>query len=212
MSAKKPKRPRPTQPIQPRTAPAVRPSVSPQLWLLFAGLVLLTLAVYYPAWHGGMLWDDDAHITRVDLRSLGGLWRIWFDVGATQQYYPAAHSAFWVFYQLWGDNTLGYHVVNIVLHASSAFLVAVILRRLAIPGAVLAALIFAVHPVHVESVAWMTELKNTLSGVCYLGAALMYLRFDESRERRWYALAAGLFVLALLQQDRDGDAAGGACS
>ena len=130
--------------------------------------MLLTLAVYYPAWHGGMLWDDDAHITRVDLRSLGGLWRIWFDVGATQQYYPAAHSAFWVFHQLWGDDTLGYHLVNIVLHASSAFLVAVILRRLAIPGAVLAALIFAVHPVNVESVAWITELKNTLSGVCYL--------------------------------------------
>ena len=200
MSAKKPKRPRATQPTQPQTAPAVRPSASPQLWLLFAGLVLLTLAVYYPAWHGGMLWDDDAHITRVDLRSLSGLWRIWFDVGATQQYYPAAHSAFWVFYQLWGDNTLGYHLANIVLHASSAFLVAVILRRLAIPGAVLAALIFAVHPVNVESVAWMTELKNTLSGVCYLGAALMYLRFDESRERRWYALAAGLFVLALFSK------------
>ena len=200
MSAKKPKRPRTAQPTQPQTAPAVRPSASPQLWLLFAGLVLLTLAVYYPAWHGGMLWDDDAHITRVDLRSLSGLWRIWFDVGATQQYYPAAHSAFWVFYQLWGDNTLGYHLANIVLHASSAFLVAVILRRLAIPGAVLAALIFAVHPVNVESVAWMTELKNTLSGVCYLGAALMYLRFDESRDRRWYALAAGLFVLALFSK------------
>jgi len=200
MSAKKPKRPRTVQPTQPRTAPAVRRSASPQLWLLFAGLVLLTLAVYYPAWHGGLLWDDDAHITRVDLRSLSGLWRIWFDVGATQQYYPAAHSAFWVFYQIWGDNTLGYHLVNIVLHASSAFLVAVILRRLAIPGAALAAMIFAVHPVGVESVAWITELKNTLSGVCYLGAALMYLRFDESRERRWYALSAGLFVLALFSK------------
>jgi len=200
MSAKKPKRPRTVQPTQPRTAPAVRRSASPQLWLLFAGLVVLTLAVYYPAWHGGLLWDDDAHITRVDLRSLSGLWRIWFDVGATQQYYPAAHSAFWVFYQIWGDNTLGYHLVNIVLHASSAFLVAVILRRLAIPGAALAAMIFAVHPVGVESVAWITELKNTLSGVCYLGAALMYLRFDESRERRWYALSAGLFVLALFSK------------
>jgi len=167
---------------------------------LFAGLVLLTLAVYYPVWHGGMLWDDDAHMTRADLRSIGGLWRIWFDVGATQQYYPAVHSAFWLFSQLWGENTLGYHLVNIVLHASSAFLVALILRRLAIPGGVLAALIFAVHPVHVESVAWITELKNTLSGVCYLAAALLYLRYDESRDRRWYAAAAGLFVFALLSK------------
>lgn len=199
MSAKKSKRPRTTQPSPP-APPPVRPSVSPRWWLLFAGLVLLTLAVYYPAWHGGVLWDDDAHITRASLRSLDGLRRIWFEVGATQQYYPAAHSAFWLFYQLWGDHTLGYHLVNIVLHASSAFLVAVILRRLAIPGAALAAIIFAVHPVNVESVAWITELKNTLSGVCYLGAALMYLRFDDSRERRWYALAAGLFVLALFSK------------
>lgn len=169
-------------------------------WLLFAGLVLLTLAVYSPVWHGGMLWDDDAHMTRADLRSIAGLWRIWFDVGATQQYYPAVHSAFWLFNQLWAQNTFGYHVVNIVLHASSAFLVVLILRRLAIPGGVLAALIFAVHPVHVESVAWITELKNTLSGVCYLGAALLYLRYDESRDRRWYAAAAGLFALALLSK------------
>jgi tetratricopeptide (TPR) repeat protein len=199
MSAKKSRRPRANQAAQPDQSSARGPA-SLQPWMLYAGLVLLTLAVYHPAWHGGMLWDDDAHITRVDLRSLSGLWRIWFDVGATQQYYPAAHSAFWLFFHLWGDHTLGYHLVNIVLHASSAFLVFVILRRLAIPGAVLASLIFAVHPVNVESVAWMTELKNTLSGVCYLGAALMYLRFDERRDRRWYALAAGLFVLALFSK------------
>jgi len=199
MSPRKSKRSRSGEPAQP-TPRAAPPKASTNLWLLFAGLVLLTLAVYYPVWHGGMLWDDDAHMTRADLRSIGGLWRIWFDVGATQQYYPAVHSAFWLFSQLWGENTLGYHLVTIVLHASSAFLVALILRRLAIPGGVLAALIFAVHPVHVESVAWITELKNTLSGVCYLAAALLYLRYDESRDRRWYAAAAGLFVVALLSK------------
>jgi len=199
MSSRKSKRSRSRETAQPIPL-AAPPKASTNLWLLFAGLVLLTLAVYYPVWHGGMLWDDDAHMTRADLRSIGGLWRIWFDVGATQQYYPAVHSAFWLFSQLWGENTLGYHLVNIVLHASSAFLVALILRRLAIPGGVLAALIFAVHPVHVESVAWITELKNTLSGVCYLAAALLYLRYDESRDRRWYAAAAGLFVVALLSK------------
>ena len=199
MSPRKSKRSRSGEPAQPIPL-AAPPKASTNLWLLFAGLVLLTLAVYYPVWHGGMLWDDDAHMTRADLRSIGGLWRIWFDVGATQQYYPAVHSAFWLFSQLWGENTLGYHLVTIVLHASSAFLVALILRRLAIPGGVLAALIFAVHPVHVESVAWITELKNTLSGVCYLAAALLYLRYDESRDRRWYAAAAGLFVVALLSK------------
>ena len=168
-----------------------------QVALLFAALLLATLAVYQPAWHGGLLWDDDAHVTEAALRSWDGLRRIWFDLGATQQYYPFVHSAFWVMHRLWGDGTTGYHLVNILLHALSACLVAVILRRLRIPGAALAAAIFAVHPAHVESVAWITELKNTLSGALYLGATLAYLRFDENRSRRAYALAAGLLALAL---------------
>jgi tetratricopeptide (TPR) repeat protein len=163
-------------------------------------LLLGTLLVYQPVWHGGMLWDDDSHITGKDLQSAAGLWRIWFDLGATQQYYPIVHSAFWLQHRLWGDDTLGYHLVNILLHALSAFLIALILRRLSVPGAWLAAVIFALHPVHVESVAWMTELKNTLSGVLALSAILVYLRYDETRERRLYAGALALFVLALLSK------------
>ena len=169
------------------------------LWL-YVGLVLVTLAAYAPAWHGTPLWDDDAHLTRVDLQSAAGLWRIWFGLGATAQYYPVVHSAFWFMHALWGDATLGYHLVNIVLHATSAWVLAVILLRLGIPGAMLAALLFAVHPVHVESVAWMTELKNTLSGALYLWAALCYLRFDAGRKRGDYFAALGLFVLALLSK------------
>jgi tetratricopeptide (TPR) repeat protein len=164
----------------------------------FVVLLGLTLAAYHPAWTGGRLWDDDAHLTPATLQSLHGLWRIWFDLGATQQYYPVAHSAFWLMHRLWGDNTLGYHLVNITLHATSAFLVLAILRRLAVPGAALAALVFAVHPLQVESVAWMTELKNTLSGTLYFSAALAYLEFDARHLRRWYAVALGLFCLALL--------------
>ena len=147
-----------------------------------------------------MLWDDNAHITRGDLRSAAGLWRIWFDLGATQQYYPLIHSAFWLQHKIWGDDTRGYHLVNIVLHALSSFLLALILRRLAVPGACLAAVIFAMHPVHVESVAWITEMKNTLSGVLYLSSALAYLRFDERRQKRMYATAMALFVPALLSK------------
>ncbi len=168
------------------------------VWILLPVLLLSVLAAYYPAWHGKMLWDDDRHITRPDLRSTQGMWRIWFELGATQQYYPLMHSAFWFQHKLWGDNTLWYHLVNILLHAFSAFLLALLLRRLAIPGAYLAAVIFALHPVHVESVAWITELKNTLSAVLFLGAALTYLNFDRSRERRWYAPAFLLFILALM--------------
>lgn len=175
-----------------RSAPTGPSRLEPLI--LFAA----TLVAYSPAWHGGVLWDDNAHLTRPDLQSTAGLWRIWFDVGATQQYYPVTHSAFWIMHRLWGDATLGYHLVNIALHASSAWILALILRRLAIPGALLAAVLFALHPVQVESVAWMTELKNTLSGVCYLGAAFFYLRFDERRQTRDYATALVLFVVGLL--------------
>ncbi len=169
-------------------------------WLLLLGLLLATLAAYHPAWHGGMVWDDDAHVTAPILRSWAGLHRIWFDVRATLQYYPLLHTAFWIEHRLWGDATLGYHLINILEHAGVALMLALILRRLAIPGAYLAAAIFALHPVHVESVAWMAEQKNTLSTLFYLAGAMCYLRFDESRKATWYAAAVAAFVLALLSK------------
>jgi len=166
--------------------------------LLFGGLAIATLLAYQPAWFGGPLWDDDAHMTRAGLRSWEGLWLIWSDPHATQQYYPLMHSAFWVMQRLWGDSPFGYHAVNILLHASSAFVLCVLLRRLAVPGAAFAAFLFALHPVQVESVAWITELKNTQSTLLYLLAALSYLKFDETRLRRHWWTAATFFALALL--------------
>jgi protein O-mannosyl-transferase len=184
-------------------APAAKPAPAAnraRAALLFLTLAAATLAAYHPAWNGLLLWDDAQHITSPALRSLDGLRRIWFEIGATPQYYPAVHSVFWLEHRLWGDSTLGYHLVSIVLHALSAFLAGLILRRLAVPGAWLAAAIFALHPVHVESVAWITELKNTLSGMFCLGAALAWLRFDESRRRTHYAAMVSLFALALLSK------------
>jgi len=167
-------------------------------WLVGAVLLIATLAAYQPSWHGGLLWDDDKHVTSPELQSLHGLTRIWFDLGATQQYYPLTHSAFWIEHRLWRDATLPYHVVNIGLHALSAFLLLVILRRLGVRGAPLAAALFALHPVQVQSVAWISELKNTLSGVFFLLSALMYVRFDSDRYPRDYTASFGFFVLALL--------------
>jgi protein O-mannosyl-transferase len=161
---------------------------------------LAAAAAYLRVFRGGLLWDDAAHVTRPDLQSLHGLWRIWFDLGATQQYYPLLHSAFWVEHQLWGGAVLGYHLINILLHALAACLVVRIVRRLELPGGWLAGLIFALHPLCVESVAWISEQKSVLSGVFYLGAALAYLEFDETRRRSRYALALGLFILALLSK------------
>ncbi len=169
-------------------------------WAFAAALFLAVVFTYQPAWQGGFVWEDDALVPRPELRSSHGLYRVWFDVLATEQYYPLSFSALWVEHRLWGDATLGYHLVNIFLHATAALTVILILRRLAVPGACLAAAIFALHPVHVESVAWITELKNTLSGVFYLGAMLLYLHFDQARKPRWYLGALGLFMLALLSK------------
>jgi tetratricopeptide (TPR) repeat protein len=152
---------------------------------------------YLPALNGGLIIDDGAHITKPELRSLQGLARIWYDVGATTQYYPVLHSAFWVEHKLWGDALLGYHLTNVLLHAAAALLIVFLMRHLSLPGAWLGAFVFALHPVCVESVAWISEQKNTLSAVCYLGAALAYLDFDRTRRNSRYFLALGLFVLAL---------------
>lgn len=169
-------------------------------WLVLAALLLVTLVAYQPAWRGAPVWDDDAHLTRADLRSVEGLRRIWFEPGATQQYYPLLHSTFWLARRAWGGQVLGYHLLSICLHALSAFLFWLALRRLAVPWPWLAAFLFALHPVHVESVAWMSELKNTLSGALFMGSALAYLRFDATRRRTAYVAAFGLFVLALLSK------------
>ncbi len=150
----------------------------------FALVLAVVAAAYWPVFHAGFIWDDDGHVTRADLRSWHGLGRIWFDLGATQQYYPVLHSAFWMEHRLWGDAALGYHVLNVGLHALAAMLFVAVLRRLWEGNglaALLAGLIFALHPVGVESVAWISEQKNTLSTVFYLLAALTYLRWIEGR-------------------------------
>ncbi len=164
--------------------------------LLFA----VVLLAYFPALNGGLLLDDDLHITKPDLQSLEGLRRIWFEIGATQQYYPVLHSAFWLEHRLWGDSVAGYHLVNVLLHAGSACLVVVLMRRLRLPGAWLAAFLFALHPVCVESVAWIAEQKNTLSTFFALCAVIAYLGFDRNRGSPAYGLAFVFFALALLSK------------
>jgi len=178
--------------------------------LLAGGLiVLITLLVYIPAMRGGFIWDDDYYVTHNDtLTSIDGLRRIWFELGATPQYYPLVHTSFWIEYHLWELQPFGYHLVNVLLHIVSALMLWRILRRLGVPGAWWAAAIFAIHPVHVESVAWITERKNVLSGLFYLAAAWAYLRFAglggacSGLARRWrfYALALVLFACALLSK------------
>ena len=160
---------------------------------------------YLPAIRGGILWNDRDYLTAPALQHLSGLFKIWFVIGATQQYYPVLHSAFWIEHHLWNDAMAGYHMADIAFHAMAACLFARVLRKLWGPGIAhdaewLAALILVLHPVCVESAAWITEQKNTLSAVFYFASALAYLHFDESRSGRTYRAAFALYILALLSK------------
>lgn len=184
--------------------------------LVFPGLLLLlTLLAYRPViTDGGYIWDDDAYITNNPvLRDLEGLRQIWLVPTATPQYYPLVHTTFWAEYQLWGLDPMGYHLVNVVIHALVAVFLWRVLVALGLRSGVawVAAAVFAVHPVHVESVAWITERKNTLSGLFYMLAFLAYLKFEPALPREqltaprpsrwaWYAVAFLLFIAALLSK------------
>jgi tetratricopeptide (TPR) repeat protein len=169
-------------------------------WLFALLLMAAVTVAYFPALNGAPIWDDDAHLTKPELRSLEGLIRIWTQPGATQQYYPLVHTVFWVEHQFWGDAPLWYHVANLLIHCVSALLLLRILRKLEIPGAWLAALIFALHPIQTETVVWISELKNVLSGLFFFGSILTYLRFNESRHLSYYCLSLALFVAGLMSK------------
>jgi len=171
---------------------------SQRIWLFSLVLIVATVLAYLPAWNGKPIWDDNSHITRAELRSWHGLVEIWTQVGTTQQYYPLVHSVFWIEQKLWGDSVLGYHLVNILFHALGAVFLLQILLRLRVPGAWLAAGLFALHPVQVESVAWISEIKNTLSGLFFFSSILAYLNFDQNRSRVAYFGSLALFLFGLM--------------
>src|SRR5881227_3357273 len=181
---------------------AQRPFLS--RWPVYLFLLLLTavtILAYRPAWHGGFLWDDDAYVTNNELLTApDGLQRIWFSFESPSQYFPLVYTTFWIERALWGLNPVGYHVVNVLLHVVNALLVWRLLARLKVPGAWLAGAIFALHPVQVESVAWITERKNVLMGFFFLLTLLAWIAFVDGRTKRpwlFYVLALTLCLLAL---------------
>ena len=199
-TAKKPPTKLPPKP------PAFRPAAHVAL------LALATLLAYLPTLRAGWVWDDDAYVTNnPTLLDAAGLAKMWTDVHALPQWYPLVHTTFWLERRVYGLNPAGYHLDNVLLHAASAVLLLALLRRLKVPGAPLAAALFALHPVQVESVAWVTERKNVLSGLFYFASFLAYLKFspplaasqsegDAKTRRRAYALALLLFLCALLSK------------
>ncbi len=173
--------------------------------LAVAALCLLVAVSYFPALSAGFVWDDELTLPNAaPLHTWSGLAQIWFTPRALlpyeAHYWPLLYTTFWLEHKLWGLAPLGYHLVNLLLHTSVVLLLWRLLRRLGVPGAWFAAAVFAVHPLHVESVAWVIGRKDMLATVCYLAAVLAYIRFAEMRRWRHYLLAVALFVLGLLSK------------
>ena len=163
-------------------------------------IAALTLFAYWPSLRGPFLWDDGLNVTRNRLVTQpGGLARIWCSTEPAD-YYPVTFTVFRAEWLCWGNQPTGYRVVNVLLHIANALLLWRIFRALDLRGAWLAALLFALHPVNVASVAWITELKNLL-GFAFAGlTVLAWLRFDETRRGAWHAAALAAFLLALLSK------------
>jgi tetratricopeptide (TPR) repeat protein len=170
--------------------------------VLLAGLLVgMVLAAYGPALRAGFIWDDDDYVTENPLlHTPDGFERIWLSMDAPSQYFPLVYTAFRIEYGLWGLDPFGFHLINVLFHAANALLLWLLLRRLDIPGAWFAAAVFALHPVQVESVAWITERKNVMSLFFSLASLLAWLRFIEPRRgsgRRFYAVSLIFYALAL---------------
>jgi Flp pilus assembly protein TadD len=164
-------------------------------------IVVAALVAYVPAMRGGFVWNDQERgsLTRNIVLEENGLYRVWFTTESVN-YWPVVWTSYWLEHQLWGLNPTGYHVVNVALHALCALLIWRILLRLNIPAPWLMALVFTVHPVNVESVAWITQRKNILALLFFLVALLWYLRFDDRGRRGWYWAAVMAFLLAMLSK------------
>ncbi len=183
---------------------------------MVCALLAVVAWVYVPVFSADYIWDDNDYVSENrNLDTPGGLARIWFAPRSSPQYYPFVFTSFWLERQVFGPGPTSHHVVNACLHALNAFLLWLVLRQLQVRGAAVIALTFAAHPVHVESVAWMTERKNVLSGMFYLASLWAYLRFawpphgpqeaGHPREapaplRGWYAASIALFACALLSK------------
>ncbi len=172
----------------------------PDGWLGIALIAVPTFVAYISAMRGGFIWDDDSYVTANPLlNGVSGLWQIW-TTAQTPQYYPLTFTMLWIEKQLWGFEPLGYHIVNVLLHAANGVLVWMLLQRIGVRAAWLIGAVFAVHPVEVESVAWIAERKNVLSGFFYFLSAWCFLGFEDGKRGRWYVFSLLLFVCALLSK------------
>jgi tetratricopeptide (TPR) repeat protein len=162
-------------------------------------VVLVCLVAYVPAIRSGFVWDDDAMLTENIVLKEHGLYRSWFSADQPN-YWPITWTSYRLEHKFWKLNPAGYHITNILIHTACALLIWRILVQLNVPAAFAAALIFAVHPVNVESVAWIAQRKTVLAMLFFLLSLFYYLRFDQTGKRVFYVLSVTLFILAMLSK------------
>ena len=191
---------------QEKSVPSSASRFTLQSILPILALGVLVVVCYLPAilW-GGFVWDDKIFVNAEPVREVSGLWQIWFSpidisIEGEGHYWPLVYTTFWLEHKLWGFAPTGYHIVNVLLHLANTLLVWHLLRRLAVPGAWVVAAVFAVHPLHVESVAWIIERKDVLSGLFYLAAVLAWMRFVEQPSRGRYMCSLALYAAGLLSK------------
>jgi len=186
--------------VNPVESPETHPLDRVPTWARAATILALTFVVYLPAMRGAWIWGDNERVyDNPFYKDVSGLRKLWVS-REPKDYWPLFYTAFWVQWRLWGTETTGYHVVNVIWHGLVAVLLWRVLVRLRVPGAWLAGALFAVHPVHVDSVAWISEFVNPFSASFCLLALLCYLRCDERDSWAWYAASVLLFLLAMLSK------------
>ncbi len=197
------------QPINVTSAPAQRfalPRLSARGGaLLIAGVALL---VYLPALDGDFVLDDDIYLTNnPQIAASNGWYQFWVTAQKTMDFYPVSNTTLWIEWRLWNLHSAGYHFTNLLLHVAASLMLWAVLKKLEIPGAFLAALLFTVHPVNVESVAWIAQRKGLLAVLFFLLAIFWFLKADEMQQRanlssgeKWYWLSLAAFMLAVLSK------------
>ena len=155
-----------------------------------SGIALCAIVAvsHYPALSAGFVLDDNIFTDAPAVHAWSGLWNIWFspaDIEREGHYWPITYTTFWLEHKLWGLAPFGYHLVNVLLYMGNVLLLWRLLRRLAVPGAWVVAAVFAVHPMHVDSVAWAIGRKDLLSGLFYMAAAFFWIRsLDDAGDSR----------------------------
>ena len=169
-------------------------------WIGCAAILVASFAVYAPALDGDFVFDDDIHVIENPVLEEGGLRRMWLTPPENFNYWPITWTSYWIEHRLWGLDPFGYHLVNVLIHAAGACLIWAVLRRLGVPYPWLVALVFALHPVNVASVAWISQRRNVLSLFFFALSLLLYLRFEQRRAAGSYLLALASYLAAMLSK------------